>query len=40
MKDRYKEAIHQMIDLIEDETILKKIYSYILAKTKKDNLGK
>lgn len=35
MKDRYKEVIHQMIDLIEDETILKKIYSYILVKIKK-----
>ncbi len=29
MKEGYRKAIHQMIDVIQDECILKKIYSYI-----------
>lgn len=35
MKEQYRQAIHRLIDLIEDEEILKKIYSYILPKIKK-----
>lgn len=35
MKEQYRQAIYRLIDLIEDEEILKKIYSYILPKIKK-----
>lgn len=35
MKEQYRLAIHKLIDSIEDENILKKIYSYILPKIKK-----
>lgn len=35
MKEVYRQAIHKLIDSIEDESILKKIYSYILPKIKK-----
>lgn len=29
MKEVYREAIHRMIDVVQDERILRKIYSYI-----------
>lgn len=29
MKEEYRKAIHRMIDVIQDERILRKIYSYI-----------
>lgn len=35
MKEEYRQAIHQIIDTIEDENILKRIYSYIVSKIKK-----
>lgn len=35
MKEVYRQAIHKLIDSIEDESILKKIYSYIIPKIKK-----
>lgn len=35
MKEEYRQAIHKMIDCIEDETILKKVYSFIISKIKK-----
>ncbi len=35
MKEVYRQAIHKLIDSIEDERTLKKIYSYIIGKTKK-----
>jgi len=34
MKEEYRQAIHKLIDAIHDETMLKKIYSYILPKIK------
>ena len=35
MKEEYRQVIHKLIDAIEDETILKKIYSFIISKIKK-----
>lgn len=37
MIEQYRNAIHKLIDRIEDEIILKRIYSYILVKLKKEN---
>lgn len=35
MKEKYREAIHRMIDTVADEALLKKIYTYVLSVTKK-----
>lgn len=35
MKEKYRREIHRIIDAIEDENILRKIYSYIMSKAKK-----
>ena len=35
MKEKYREAIHMMIDAVSDEGLLKKIYTYVLTITKK-----
>lgn len=32
MIEQYRKAIHKLIDKIEDEKLLKKIYSYVLVK--------
>lgn len=35
MKEVYRQAIHKLIDSIEDERILKKIYTYVVTVIKK-----
>lgn len=35
MKEKYRDAIHKMIDAVSDEQLLKKIYTYVLIITKK-----
>lgn len=35
MKEKYREMLHQMIDAVTDERLLKKIYTYVVTITKK-----